>query len=47
MSVMLLVSAIAGYLPDRRASHVDPIVALHSAVASQKECYGLGVPLHG
>jgi predicted permease len=29
MSVMLLVSAIAGYLPARRASHVDPIVALH------------------
>ena len=29
MIVMIAVSAFAGYLPARRASRVDPIVALH------------------
>jgi ABC-type antimicrobial peptide transport system permease subunit len=29
MLVMTAVSALAGYLPARRAARVDPIVALH------------------
>ena len=29
VTVMVIVSAIAGHLPARRAAHVDPLVALH------------------
>ena len=29
MFVLLVVSAIAGYIPARRAARVDPLVALH------------------
>jgi len=29
VAVMAIVSAFAGYLPARRASRVDPMIALH------------------